>query len=251
MMRMEGRTAVVIGVGSAIGAACARMLFDAGADVLVADADGATAVDIATGLGETVAWHALDSDGAAGLAAAVADRWQALDVLVDCSSAMELWPSETDTPELLVSVLATNVARPWQHTEALRAALAAAPAASVVYLGSIDGIRANPQVPGYSAGKAGVAVLTHAMAARLGADGTRVNCVAAAGIVQTPAREGPPDRFVGDRDLALRLTPLGRWPDVDEVASVVLFFASDASSYVSGAVLPVDGGRIAATPGTW
>lgn len=249
-MPLAGRTALVVGVGSKIGVACAAALVDVGAEVMVADRDVVTAQNAAAELAATAAPGVVDDD-LGSISSALAARWTALDVLVDCRSAMELWPQDQDTPERFAEILTHNVVGPWRLTEALRPMLAAAASASVVYLGSIDGLRANPQVPGYSAGKAGVAALTRAMAARLGPDGTRVNCVAAAGIVQTPEEAGAPDRVVGDRDLALRLTPLGRFPAVEEVASVVQFLASDAASYVSGVVLPVDGGRIAATPGTW
>ena len=179
------------------------------------------------------------------------DHWGRLDALIDCTSSMELGPPEEDTPESLAAVLAANVVSPWRHTEALTAALTAGNSPAIVYLGSIDGLRGNPQVPAYSAGKAGVASLTRTMAARLGPIGIRVNCVAAAGVLQTPQSHGAPRRMLGDIDAATRLTPLGRMPTGEEIANVAVFLASDEASAVTGAVVPVDGGRTAATPGTW
>jgi NAD(P)-dependent dehydrogenase (short-subunit alcohol dehydrogenase family) len=123
--------------------------------------------------------------------------------------------------------------------------------ASIVYLGSIDGLLGNPVVYAYSMGKGALTILTHVMAARLGADGIRVNCVAASGLVQTGSGVPPLERDLGGTDLLRRLTPLGRTPAPEELAAVMAFFASDDASYVSGTVLPVDGGRLAATPGTW
>jgi NAD(P)-dependent dehydrogenase (short-subunit alcohol dehydrogenase family) len=221
---------------------------------LVVDPDGAVAADVAAEIGPAGHPHTADlstAPAAESTAQRCRQLWQAVDVLVVCGSAMEVWPEGQDTFESLIDVLTVNVAGPMAYTLALRPLLAAAPAASVVYLGSIDGIRGNAHVPGYSLGKGALLTLTHIMATRLGADGTRVNCIAAAGIVQTGSGVGPLDRVTGDRELALRLTPLSRMPDPEEVASVAAFFASDDASYVSGTVLPVDGGRIAATPGTW
>ena len=112
--------------------------------------------------------------------------------------------------------------------------LVASPAGAVVLLGSIDGLHGNPHVPAYSIGKGGLVPLTHVLALRLGAHGVRVNCIAAAGLVQTGSGVPPLERTTGVADLARRLTPLGRMPSPDEVAAVAAFFASDDASYVTG-----------------
>jgi NAD(P)-dependent dehydrogenase (short-subunit alcohol dehydrogenase family) len=252
--RLEDRRAVVVGVGSTIGRACAQRLAADGAVVLVVDPDAGITAEVAAEIGSAALAHTADLTTAAA-AESTAQRcrqlWDAIDILLVCGSAMEVWPEDQDTIESLLDVVAINIAAPMAYTLALRPLLAEAPAASVVYLGSIDGIRGNPHVPGYSLGKGALLTLTHTMATRLGADGIRVNCIAAAGIVQTGSGVRPLDRVTGVSELVLRLTPLGRMPAPEEVASVAAFFASDDASYVSGTVLPVDGGRIASTPGTW
>jgi NAD(P)-dependent dehydrogenase (short-subunit alcohol dehydrogenase family) len=164
---------------------------------------------------------------------------------------MELWPKGDDSPGRWREVIEVNVLGPYVYTLAFEELLRRSPAGSIVYLGSVDGLRGNPHVPAYSASKGALVPLTHTMSQRLGSDGVRVNCVAAAGLLQTAIRNGPPRRDLGDPDLATRLTPLQRMPAAEEIASVVLFLASSDASYVSGAVVPVDGGRIAATPGTY
>lgn len=252
--RLEGRRAVVVGVGSTIGRACAERLAADGAVVLVVDPDAAVTAEVAAAIGSAALPHTADlttASAAESTAQRCGQLWDAIDILLCCGSAMEVWPEDQDTIESLLDVVAINIAGPMAYTLALRPLLAEAPAASVVYLGSIDGIRGNPHVPGYSLGKGALLTLTHTMATRLGADGIRVNCIAAAGIVQTGSGVGPLDRVTGVSQLVLRLTPLGRMPAPEEVASVAAFFASDDASYVSGTVLPVDGGRIASTPGTW
>ncbi len=252
--RLAGRRAVVVGVGSAIGHACALRLAADGATVLAVDPDPAVCTRVAAEPGAAVSAHVAElasPGGAASTAERCRDRWAAVDVYVHCGSAMEVWREEDDTLESLLEVLTVNVAGPLAYTHALHSLLAAAGASSVVYLGSIDGTRGNPRVPGYSLGKGALITLTHTMAQRLGCDGIRVNCIAAAGIVQTGSGTAPLERVTGDAALAARLTPLGRMPSPQEIASVAAFFASDDASYVTGTVLPVDGGRTAATPGTW
>jgi NAD(P)-dependent dehydrogenase (short-subunit alcohol dehydrogenase family) len=252
--RLEGRLAVVVGVGSTIGRASAARLAVDGAVVLAVDGDAGVAASVAEEIGPPTTAHAAElatTRGAESTARRCRQMGEALDVLVHCGSAMEVWPEDQDTIESLLEVLTNNVAGPIAYTIALQPLLAASPAASVVYLGSIDGIRGNPHVPGYSLGKGALLTLTHMMATRLGPDRIRVNCVAAAGIMQTGSGVAPLDRVTGVTDLALRLTPLGRMPAPEEVASVTAFFASDDASYVTGTVLPVDGGRTAPTPGTW
>ena len=252
--RFTGRRAVVVGVGSAIGSACAARLAAEGATVMAVDPDDDVAAAVATELGDTALGQRGDLTSAADAAAAAgrcAAEWGVVDVLVECGSAMEVWPEGDDTLAGLVDVVTTNVVGPVVWVDAFRELLAASPAGSVVLLGSIDGLRGNPHVPAYSIGKGGLVPLTHVLAVRLGAHGVRVNCIAAAGLVQTGSGVPPLERTTGVADLARRLTPLGRLPSPDEVAAVAAFYASDDASYVTGTVLPVDGGRIAGTPGTW
>lgn len=240
------RRAVVWGISSAVGEAVARLAVVTYSAVLIVDRDEHALTSLSAELGTD---GVVDDDGAAPQW--ISEHWGAADVLLDCTATMELGPEEGDSPERAAAVVAANILDPWQHTEALERHLCAGSASAVVYLGSVDGLLGNPHVPAYSAGKAAVASLTRTMAARLGPQGVRVNCVAGAGVLQTPRREGLPQRSVGDRHLALRLTPLGRFPTPEEIAQVAVFLASENASAVTGAVVPVDAGRTAVTPGTW
>lgn len=88
------------------------------------------------------------------------------------------------------------------------------------------------------------------MADRGGAHNVRVNCIAAGGIRQVADAAPAVERRTNDPEAQRRCTPLGRKATADDIASVALFFVSDDSVYVTGTVLPVDGGRLAVTPGT-
>lgn len=248
------RRVVVVGVGSTIGAACAHQATGAGAEVFVVDPEPSVVDSLVAALGPRASGVAAGLTSPADATAAAArcrEVWPAIDAVIACGAAMEHWPAADDTAALALDVIAANVLGPLAYTEAFHPLLAAGDLPAIAYLGSIDGLRANPQVPAYSMGKGALVTLTHAMAARLGADGIRVNCVAAAGVVQSGSGVPPLRREVGDAALARRLTPLGRMPEPGEIAAVLDFLVSPAASYVSGAVVPVDGGRIAATPGTW
>jgi NAD(P)-dependent dehydrogenase (short-subunit alcohol dehydrogenase family) len=225
--RLDRRKAVVVGSGSAIGGACVARLEAEGAEVLAA---------------------APDADG---VAEACEERWGKLDVLVYCAAAMDYWDEGQDTLADWEAVVRVNLLGPVAYTKALLPLLQRSDAAAIVYLGSIDGIFGNPRFPANSASKGGLAPLTHVMAYNCAP--VRVNCVATGAISQTGPGDLQPS-WLGDlfteTGPVLEQTPLRRYARPEDVASVVLFLASDEAAYVTGAVLPVDGGRTAFTPGT-
>ena len=252
--RLRGTSACIVGVGSMVGAACLQRFCDEGASVLAVDPSpevAAAACDRAGDMAFSARGDLSSEVDAVAVARRCAELWGHVDALVYCGSSMEMWPKRDDSPDRWREVIEVNVLGPYVYTLAFEALLRRSPAGSIVYLGSIDGLRGNPHVPAYSASKGALVPLTHTMAQRFGSDGVRVNCVAAAGVLQTGSGSGRLRRDVGDAVLAARLTPLQRMPAADEIASVVLFLASSDASYVTGAVVPVDGGRIAATPGTY
>ncbi|MCW2622950.1 MAG: short-chain dehydrogenase/reductase [Frankiales bacterium] len=241
-MSAERRTAVVIGGEADIGAACVRRFAAAGHDVLFVAEDPAN--HGADGVREVRA----DPGDAAAVAAVARDcagRWPALDVLVNCHFAVAPVAIEDVAPQIWARAVEVNLLGPLSANQAFLPLLKAAGGASVVHVGSIDGLLGNPSVAAYSVTKGGVVPLTHVMAHELAAYGIRVNCVARA-LVNTPGQSAGPERT---RAL-LGATPLGRAAEPEEVAAVIAFLASDEAAYVTGTVIPVDGGRSGLTPGT-
>ncbi|MCH9670388.1 MAG: SDR family oxidoreductase, partial [Gammaproteobacteria bacterium] len=148
--------------------------------------------------------------------------------------------------------IAINLTAPFLCSQHLLPALKVSGNAAIVNHGSIDGVLGNPGLVAYSAAKGGMQPLTHVMGFALAKYGIRVNCINTGALRES--REGIPlsvDRATRPFSAAQRdTTPMRRPALVEEAASAALFLASDASSYVNGSVITVDGGRSVITPGT-
>ena len=256
MRKLEGRTAVVVHVGSPLGKACASRLSEDGAEVVVVDpieqsAEEAVREIVEAGgrAGSVVAGFG-DESAIARVAEEVAERFSRIDVLVVAAGALDWWPADQDSMANWEASLRINLLTPVFYVRAFRELLSRSGDASVVIYGSIDGVRGNPRVPAYSAARGALIPFVHTEAHELASLGIRVNLVAGAAILPH-GPEAPLDRgaFV-DSAVAMRDTPLARLARPADVAGVVSFLAGPDSAYVTGTVVTLDGGRTAITPGT-
>jgi NAD(P)-dependent dehydrogenase (short-subunit alcohol dehydrogenase family) len=247
MMRLDGRVAVVTGSASGIGLATARLFAREGARVVAVDRDGAANADLVAGVAgaESHVVDLADRDAVMATALGIAEAHPRIDVLFNNAGEVAFGPAAGSTDSDWDAMVEPNLRAAFNLTRLLMPALRRSSAASVVNNASVDGLYAHPEAPLYSIAKAALVAMTRALAYELGADGIRINCIAS-GAIATPMLEAVP---LGTVDAVARVTPLRRVGLPEEVASVALFLACEESSFVTGAVLPVDGGRTAITQG--
>lgn len=248
LFSLSGKTAVVTGGSRGIGAMIARGLLDAGASVLISarkEHELAAAKEELSQYGEidTVRADLSTMEGVTALAAAAAARFPTLNILVNNAGATWGMPLDEFDEHAWDKVMDTNVKGLFFLTQRLlpqlRAAGTADDPARVINIGSIDGLHVNPMdTYSYAASKAGVHHLTRTMARKLGPDHITVNAVAP-GPFESKMMAATLQAF---GDSIAKSSPLGRIGRPDDMAGVTVFLASRAGSYLTGAVIPVDGG---------
>jgi 3alpha(or 20beta)-hydroxysteroid dehydrogenase len=249
MGALEGKCAIVTGAARGLGEALCRLFVAEGARVLATDVTDDAGCAVARALGEAVHYQHLDVtrelDWSEAVAQALA-RWGRIDVLVNNAAVLRLAPLvELTLAEYLEVVMVNQVG-------VFLGMRAAAPAmrergGSIVNVSSVDGLKGMAGTAAYGASKWAVRGMTKTAAIELGRFNIRVNSVHPGGM-ETPMSTSP-DNVRGmrfrDRAEIIRSWPLARTSRLEEIAQVVLFLASDASSYCTGAEFTVDGGATA------
>jgi NAD(P)-dependent dehydrogenase (short-subunit alcohol dehydrogenase family) len=241
LFRLDDRRALVVGAGSGIGAAVAGGLAAFGADVLCADARVDAARNTAAEIGGTGAHlDLLDPDSPS----AVLDEHGTPDILVT-TPAVNVRKRITDyTDDDLDRVVDLNIKGVFRLCRAVGAAMAAAGRGSMIGFASVRAVTTEPGQGAYAATKAATVMLFKTLAAELGGAGVRANVIAP-GVVETPLTQPIQDDAAWYQAYADKPI-LRRWASADEMVGAALFLASDASSYVTGTTLFVDGGWTAA-----
>lgn len=236
---LASRTALVTGGSGGIGSAIARALSQRGATVAVVDADErahAVATEVA---GIAVVEDLTAADAPRRVVDQVVAETGSLDILVNAAGVQVRTAAVDIADEDWERLLSVNLTAAYRLTRAAAKNLAAS-RGSIVNIVSLSSDRAVAGIVPYGATKAGLLQLTRGLAVELGPQGIRVNAVAP-GYVVTPMTAAKLDdpEF---RQQVLSRIPLGRLADGGDVADVVTFLASDTARYITGAVLPVDGG---------
>lgn len=241
----DTREVLVVGGTSGIGAGIAQAFRDHGAHVTAtgaSEADVAAAREDASLAGITLARLDVRSDtDVKAHFEAHADERQRLDVLVNCAGVIRR--GEELDPAVFAAVLDINLNGTLRTCAAARPLLAAS-RGSIVNTASMLSFFGGGLVPAYSASKGGVAQLTKSLALAYAAEGIRVNAIAPGWIATrlTGALQADATRSA----VILARTPLNRWGTPEDIGGPVLFLSSPAAAFVTGVILPIDGGYLVA-----
>lgn len=240
-MDLAGRLALVTGAGQGIGAACAQALAETGAEVICTDIDLARAEKTAQLIGSTAKARQLDVTDSDGLNA-LASELPPLDILVCNAGIVSNVPAEEMTDAQWDRVIEVNLSGVFRTCRAFGRRMLENGKGSIINIGSMSADIVNVPQPQchYNASKAGVHHLTRSLAVEWAKRGVRVNAVAPT-YIETPLLHGLESQ-PGLIERWLDLTPGGRMGQPDEIASIVQFLASDASSLMTGSIVRADAG---------
>jgi len=248
-MRLKGKVAVITGGASGFGEVMARRFVAEGGKVMVADLNAAGAKAVADSIGDAARSIGADVTKAAeadAMIAATVDAFGKLDILVNNAGAPQFINNFEDVTEEEIDLIFNVNVKSWLLTS--RAAiphLAANGGGSIINTASVAGLRPRAGAAWYNASKAAACSLTLTMAAELAAKNIRVNalCPVAA---ETPLFEGVVGEITdAKRERFTATIPLGRLAVPDDVASAAVYLASDEATFMTGVLLPIDGGRTA------
>lgn len=243
---IAGRVAIVTGAASGMGRATARLFAEEGARVAVTDLDLTACQEVARECGTNARPYALDvgdREAIRRVVAQIAEEFGGIDILVNNAGVSSFCPLDDDGyEEIWAKSLAVMLTA---HQRMVRAALPflrRSDAARIVNIASTEGLGATPGDTPYVAAKTGVTGLTRGLAVDLGPEGITVNCICP-GPISTAMTDKVPDEH--KVIFAKRRTALRRYGDPEEVAHMTLSLVLPAASYITGAVIPVDGGLMA------
>jgi len=238
MARVSGKVALISGGARGLGAAMARRLVEEGAQVVIGDVLNDEGKALAAELGEACRYVHLDVTRAQHWDAAVAvavDEFGGLDVLVNNAGIVNFGPIEEYTLESWNTIIAVNLTGVFLGIKAAVPMIIRSKAGSIINVSSTAGLQGYEALPGYVAAKFGVRGLTKSVALDLGKYNVRVNSVHP-GAIATPMTAG--------LDVPQNHVALHRIGQATEVANLVLFLASDESSFSTGAEFLTDGGEL-------
>lgn len=243
----NGKVAIVTGGSQGIGEACARRLVQDGASVAIWDVDAARGQALALELGESAQFLHCDVSNKAQVDASLAatlERFGRVDQLVNNAGIVRPGNFLDITEAEWDQVININLKGAFLVGQAVARVMVKQGGGAIVHMSSVNAVMAIPSIASYNVSKGGVAQLTRVMSLALIDHGVRVNAVAPG----TIATELAKNAVMADEAARARLmsrTPMRRLGEPAEVADAVAYLLSDASSYITGETLFVDGGRLA------
>lgn len=251
--KLEGRVAIITAGGSGIGAATARRFTREGASIVIADISGRRAEEVATGIAHEggravhLKMDAADPEGVQATIKLALDTYGRLDILFNNAGQADLARLEDTSLESWNRVLAVTLTSTFLGMKYGLPVLRQQGGGTIINTASISGTRGDYGLSSYNAAKAGVINLTRAAALENAEFKIRINCVCPGAINTRVAQILGGDHAEEFRRLQAQAHPLGRMGEADEIANTVLFLASDEASFITGAMIVVDGGATART----
>jgi 3alpha(or 20beta)-hydroxysteroid dehydrogenase len=242
MGRVDGKVALISGGARGMGAAHARMLVAEGAKVIIGDVLDEDGAALAADIGAAARFVHLDvtqPDQWRGAVAAAVDGFGTLNVLVNNAGIVNGSVLQQFDLNQWQRIIDVNLTGTFLGMQAVADAMIAAGGGSIINVSSIEGLRGTPWAHGYVATKWAVRGLAKSVAMELAPHNIRVNSIHP-GLIRTPMTAGIPEDMIK--------IPLGRAAQPEEVATFVLFLASDESSYATGTEFVMDGGTVAGVP---
>jgi NAD(P)-dependent dehydrogenase (short-subunit alcohol dehydrogenase family) len=242
MKELSGQRSLVTGGTSGIGRATAEALAREGARVLISgrnEARGADVVAAIKGHGGAAEFVRADLESVDDVRA-LAERAAEVDILVNNAGVFPVGATHEVSEATFDETFAVNVKAPFLLTAAIAPKMVARGGGTVINVTTMVAEFGMAGLSAYGASKAAVALLTKAWAAEYGPKGVRVNAVSP-GPTTTPGTDAMGAGFAA----IISTIPLGRAADPKEIAEAIVFLASGRASYVNGAIIPVDGGRVA------
>ena len=237
---LRDRVAVVTGAGQGIGREIGRTLTAHGARVVLADIDGATVKDAAAEIDAvSVECDVTSEEHVRRLVGDTVREHGRLDVFVNNAGITRDASSKRMSVSDFDAVVTVHLRGTWLGVREASTVMREQKAGSIIHISSLSGKSGNPGQTNYSAAKAGIVGLTKAAAKELAHHNVRVNAVQP-GLIRTAMTEAMPPEVFAEREAAV---PMKRAGEPSEVAGAVVFLASGLSSYVTGAVIEVGGGR--------
>lgn len=241
---LQGRVCIVTGAAQGIGEACVRRFAAEGSKVVIADVDDVRGQALADGLGAL--YQHCDVGDKAQVDALVAQTLQAygrIDVLVNNAGIFRAADFLEVTEADFDAVLRVNLKGSFLVGQAVARAMVATGGGTIVNMSSVNGVLTIPTIASYNVSKGGINQLTRVMALALADKNIRVNAVAPGTIATELAAKAVLTSDEAKAKIMSR-TPMKRLGQPSEIADVVAWLASDASSYVTGEIVTVDGGRM-------